>query len=258
MSFNAALAAARRKNTLDEDDVKGQFIQAMDSDYYRSVVSRLLLHDQRAAESLLTIHSTMGTRMPCGSRAGWRGCAEGGYGYRQHVAGEVRRPARWTQFRDNDVMAILLALRKEDVEGDFYAAVFQHAIDSNDTERFDALWYLAGGKPVMLEDLSTASFCVGDAVEEHAIDEYLQCCQPADARFGVCGVGGALHINTFKVHGDVPVVPPPPAAPVAPPPVVSDGGMYPVDMLHAHEPNVSFMDKIAEGFGRHWALGVPP
>ncbi|KAK3263218.1 hypothetical protein CYMTET_27961 [Cymbomonas tetramitiformis] len=55
MDFNAALAAAKRKNTLDEDDVKGQFIQAMDADYYRLVVSRLLLHDQRAAESLLTI-----------------------------------------------------------------------------------------------------------------------------------------------------------------------------------------------------------
>ncbi|KAK3258808.1 hypothetical protein CYMTET_32164 [Cymbomonas tetramitiformis] len=55
MSFNAALAAAKRKNTLDEDDVKGQFIhQAMDSDYYQPVVSRLLLHDQRAAESRLT------------------------------------------------------------------------------------------------------------------------------------------------------------------------------------------------------------
>ncbi|KAK3243346.1 hypothetical protein CYMTET_46993 [Cymbomonas tetramitiformis] len=31
MDFNAALAAARRKNTLDEDDTKGQFIEALDS-----------------------------------------------------------------------------------------------------------------------------------------------------------------------------------------------------------------------------------
>ncbi|KAK3273634.1 hypothetical protein CYMTET_18134 [Cymbomonas tetramitiformis] len=71
----------------------------------------------------------------------------------------------------------------------------------------------------MLEDLSAASFCIGDAVEKHAIDEYLQCCQPADTRFGVCGVGGALHINTFK------------------------------HVAHAHEPDVSFMDTIADGFG---------
>ncbi|KAK3267207.1 hypothetical protein CYMTET_24224 [Cymbomonas tetramitiformis] len=105
-------------------------------------------------------------------------------------------------------------------------------------------------------DLSAASFCIGDAVEEHAIDEYLQCCRPADTRFGVCGVGGAVRINTFKVHDDAPVMPPPPAAPAAPPSVVSDGGMYPVSMLHAHEPDVSFMDKIADGFGLSASLAL--
>ncbi|KAK3267801.1 hypothetical protein CYMTET_23664 [Cymbomonas tetramitiformis] len=150
---------------------------------------------------------------------------------------------------DSDVMEILLALRKEDVEGDFYTAAFQHAIDNNDIERFDALCYLAGGKPVMLEDVSAASFCIGDAIEEHVIDEYLQCCLPADARFKVCKVSGALHINTFKVHDNAPAVPTPPAAPIASLSVVSDGGMYPVSMLHAHEPDVSFMDRIADGFG---------
>ncbi|KAK3268375.1 hypothetical protein CYMTET_23114 [Cymbomonas tetramitiformis] len=146
-------------------------------------------------------------------------------------------------------MEILLALRNEDVEGDFYATAFQYATDNNDIERFDALCYLAGGKPEMLEDVSAASFCICDAVDEHAINEYVQCCQPAAARFGVCGVIGALHINTFKVHVDnAPAVPPPPAAPAAPPSVLSDGGMYPVSMLHAHEPDVSFMDKLADGF----------
>ncbi|KAK3273788.1 hypothetical protein CYMTET_17987 [Cymbomonas tetramitiformis] len=112
----------------------------------------------------------------------------------------------------------------------------------------------------MLEDVSAASFCVGDAIEEHAIDEYLQCCQPANARFGVCGVGGALHINTFKLHDNAPAVPPPPAAPTAPPSVVSaDSGLYPVSMLHAHEPDASFMDKLrcgrASGCGGKLPLG---
>ncbi|KAK3270105.1 hypothetical protein CYMTET_21485 [Cymbomonas tetramitiformis] len=146
-------------------------------------------------------------------------------------------------------MAILLALRKEDVEGDFYAAAFQHAIDNNDTDRFDALCFLAGGKPVMLEDLSAASFCVGDTVETHAIDEYLGCCQPADTRFGVCAVGGAMHVNNFQVHDKILDnaldVPPPPAPPAAPQSVVSDEGMYPASALHAHEPDTSFMDKFA-------------
>ncbi|KAK3268376.1 hypothetical protein CYMTET_23115 [Cymbomonas tetramitiformis] len=49
MDFNAALVPARRKNTLDEGDVK-----AMHSEHYHPVVSRLLLHDQRAAVDLLT------------------------------------------------------------------------------------------------------------------------------------------------------------------------------------------------------------
>ncbi|KAK3261990.1 hypothetical protein CYMTET_29135 [Cymbomonas tetramitiformis] len=63
--------------------------------------------------------------------------------------------------------------------GHKYAAAFQHAIDGNDTDRFGALCYLAGGKSVMLEDPSAASFCVGDTVEGHVIDEYLSGVLPA-------------------------------------------------------------------------------
>ncbi|KAK3238170.1 hypothetical protein CYMTET_51791 [Cymbomonas tetramitiformis] len=81
------------------------------------------------------------------------------------------------------------------------------------------------------------------------IDEYLECRQPADTRFGVCAVGGAMNINNFKVHdevhADAPVVPPPPAPPSAPQSVVSDEEMCPVSALHAHEPHMSFMDKFA-------------
>ncbi|KAK3282401.1 hypothetical protein CYMTET_9859 [Cymbomonas tetramitiformis] len=251
VSWTSTPRSSPRKNTRDEDDVKSQFIQAiqaMDSEYYRHVVSRLLLHDQRAAESLLTVqqwarechaaHVRAGTAVPKGSAA-----------IGSMLPARFGEPPGGHGSADSDVMEILLALRKEDVEGDFYAAAFQHAIDNNAAERFDALCYLAGDKPVMLEDISAASFCIGDAVEEHAIDEYLQRCQPADTRFGACGVGGALNINAFKVHDNAPVVPPPPAAPAAPPSVVSDGGMYPVRMLHAHEPDVSFTDKIADGFG---------
>ncbi|KAK3245997.1 hypothetical protein CYMTET_44449 [Cymbomonas tetramitiformis] len=304
MDFNAALAAAKRKNTLDEDDVKGQFIQAMDADYYKPVVSRLLLHDQRAAVSLLTVQQWVRECHAAHVRAGTASPKSAAVGSHMLPARFGDPPDGHTS-ADADMMEILLALRKEsnsklvafhrgtgqtiplcqhstcttaqarhwhrdcphggpraektavgahsfavqDVEGDFYAAAFQHAIDKNDTDRFDALCFLAGGKPVMLEDLSAASFCVGDTVETHAIDEYLGCCQPADTRFGVCAVGGAMHINNFQVRDKIPDnaldVPPPPAPPAAPQSVVSDEGMYPVSALHAHEPDTSFMDKFA-------------
>ncbi|KAK3282230.1 hypothetical protein CYMTET_10016 [Cymbomonas tetramitiformis] len=248
MDFNAALAAAKRKNTLDEDDVKGQFIQAMDADYYRPVVSRLLLHDQRAAVSLLTVQQWARECHAAHVRAGTASPKSAAVGSHMLPARFGDPPGGRTS-ADADVMEILLALRKEEVEGDFYAAAFQHAIDNNDTDRFDALCFLAGGKPVMLEDLSAASFCVDDTVETHAIDEYLECCQPADTRLGVCAVGGAMHVNTFQVHdkipGDALDMPPPPAPPAAPQSVVSDEGMYPVSALHAHEPDTSFMDKFA-------------
>ncbi|KAK3239850.1 hypothetical protein CYMTET_50246 [Cymbomonas tetramitiformis] len=53
--FNAALKAARTRSTLRDEDVKSLFIKALDATFYQPVVSRLLLHDQRAAHDLLTI-----------------------------------------------------------------------------------------------------------------------------------------------------------------------------------------------------------
>ncbi|KAK3250441.1 hypothetical protein CYMTET_40171 [Cymbomonas tetramitiformis] len=53
--FNAALKAARSRATLMDEDVKSLFIKALDATFYQPVVSRLLLHDQRAAHDLLTI-----------------------------------------------------------------------------------------------------------------------------------------------------------------------------------------------------------
>ncbi|KAK3239573.1 hypothetical protein CYMTET_50510 [Cymbomonas tetramitiformis] len=53
--FNAALKAARTRSTLQDEDVKSLFIKALDATFYQPVVSRLLLHDQRAAHDLLTI-----------------------------------------------------------------------------------------------------------------------------------------------------------------------------------------------------------
>ncbi|KAK3272079.1 hypothetical protein CYMTET_19601 [Cymbomonas tetramitiformis] len=53
--FNAALKAARTRATLLDEDVKSLFIKALDTTFYQPAVSRLLLHDQRAAHDLLTI-----------------------------------------------------------------------------------------------------------------------------------------------------------------------------------------------------------
>ncbi|KAK3259981.1 hypothetical protein CYMTET_31047 [Cymbomonas tetramitiformis] len=51
------------------------------------------------------------------------------------------------------------------------ADAFQHAIDGNATDRFDALCYLAGGKPVMLEDLSVRRLLLFSVAEEDSEDD---------------------------------------------------------------------------------------
>ncbi|KAK3239102.1 hypothetical protein CYMTET_50940 [Cymbomonas tetramitiformis] len=53
--FNDALKSARRRATMDDEDVKGLLIAALNTVYYQPVVSCLLLHDQRLATDLLTI-----------------------------------------------------------------------------------------------------------------------------------------------------------------------------------------------------------
>ncbi|KAK3277098.1 hypothetical protein CYMTET_14880 [Cymbomonas tetramitiformis] len=54
-AFNSASRSARRKSTLNDEEVKSMFIKTLDPVVYAPVVNRLLLHDQRAAESLATI-----------------------------------------------------------------------------------------------------------------------------------------------------------------------------------------------------------
>ncbi|KAK3246753.1 hypothetical protein CYMTET_43723 [Cymbomonas tetramitiformis] len=53
--FDAALKSARRKNTLDDDELKEQFITALDPTFYSPVVPRLFTHQQRAAVDLLSM-----------------------------------------------------------------------------------------------------------------------------------------------------------------------------------------------------------
>ncbi|KAK3250757.1 hypothetical protein CYMTET_39876 [Cymbomonas tetramitiformis] len=59
-----ARKAARTRATLLDEDVKAMFIKALDQTFYQPMVSRLLLHDQRAAHEARPLHhSAMGARM---------------------------------------------------------------------------------------------------------------------------------------------------------------------------------------------------
>ncbi|KAK3242235.1 hypothetical protein CYMTET_48067 [Cymbomonas tetramitiformis] len=85
----------------------------------------------------------------------------------------------------------------EEAENSVLAARFQHAIDHDDAEEFDALCVLAGGKPDIVADVSACSFCEEDGEAlVYAIDEYTGLARHVDT--------GALNINTFTAN--VPVV----------------------------------------------------
>ena len=256
MDFNAALVSAKRKNTLDEDDVKAQFIDALDADYYRPVTSRLLLHDQRAAVDLLTVHqwvrechaahvraSSLGTGRQkqveasglrfgggiehdtagddvmevlmalrkevrtLGDKVNGRGFTPradkpfsahpravktrfaasplqpGNYsttnsktafhrgtgrtiplcGHSECRAGGARHWHRDCPLGGRRVDAGAHNLSMEAVESEYLASAFQSAINENNTEKFDALCFLAGGKPEIIDAISAASFVICDA-----------------------------------------------------------------------------------------------
>ncbi|KAK3275415.1 hypothetical protein CYMTET_16458 [Cymbomonas tetramitiformis] len=113
MGFNAALApAVRRKNTLDEGNVKGQFIQAMDSDYYRPVVCGVPPAAARPAGSLLTIQQWARGRHAAHVRAG-AGVPKGATAIGNRLPARFGDPPGGHSSADNDVTEILLALRKE-------------------------------------------------------------------------------------------------------------------------------------------------
>ncbi|KAK3247549.1 hypothetical protein CYMTET_42954 [Cymbomonas tetramitiformis] len=350
-AFNAALRSARRKSTLDDMEVKSLFIKSLDPVFYAPVVNRLLLHDQRAAESLATIqqwtrecHAQHGTdsHVPPATRTfsaltlagqsddedcktvfselrdqlydmkkeikalsnriddtkGYtprndkkNAIGRGGHGdgvrfaakplpehgnfsqnFRGKSSGKVafhkptgtfvplcRHPScsataekHWHRDCPNggprgQVGAHGFSIA--DSENDMLAVMFQNAVDDDDAARFDAVCYIADGKPELYDTASAFSFAVAEERVPDTIDEYLGYRQPADTRLGVCAVGGATNIHNFKIHGEVHAdaldVPPPPAPPSAPQSVVSDEGMYPISALHAHEPHATFMDKFA-------------
>ncbi|KAK3235992.1 hypothetical protein CYMTET_53841 [Cymbomonas tetramitiformis] len=247
MDFNAALVAARRKNTLDDDDVKGHSSStpSTPTSIAWSPPARCSKTIGRAWTcSLFNSGSANATRPTCGrARCGQSsstsarplrvsatrlartpltptsrtspGAAQGDYSAvpalimrgGEGTALAPRLPARAgrVQRRRVRVRTRLRYLASR------YATAFQHAIDTNDSDRFDALCFLAGGKPEIIEDFSAASFCVGDTVEEAAIDD---------------GTASARDLHRSAVGGvrrqDVSCGP-----------------------LQPYEPETSFMDKVA-------------
>ncbi|KAK3272926.1 hypothetical protein CYMTET_18805 [Cymbomonas tetramitiformis] len=89
----------------------------------------------------------------------------------------------------------------EDVENSVFAARFQRAIDNNNSDEFDALCILAGGKPGIVTDVSASSFCeVDGGCLVSAIDEYTDLARGTD--------GDALHINMFTARNGMPLAEP--------------------------------------------------
>ncbi|KAK3241314.1 hypothetical protein CYMTET_48907 [Cymbomonas tetramitiformis] len=85
----------------------------------------------------------------------------------------------------------------EEAENSVLAVKFQHAIDHDDAEEFDALCMLAGGKPDIFADLSACSFCEEDGgALVSAVTEFSELARTAGA--------STFNVNTFTA--DVPVV----------------------------------------------------
>ncbi|KAK3236578.1 hypothetical protein CYMTET_53292 [Cymbomonas tetramitiformis] len=81
----------------------------------------------------------------------------------------------------------------DDMENDVYAMTFQAAIDNNNSDKFDALCVLAGGKPDIVTDISACSFCEAESeCLVSAVDEYIDMAQQSD--------GVVMNINTFTAR----------------------------------------------------------
>ncbi|KAK3249000.1 hypothetical protein CYMTET_41559 [Cymbomonas tetramitiformis] len=154
INFNAALASAssrkrKRKNTLDNEELKGLYIDALDKLFYAAVVNRLMLTDQRAAVDLNTIQ--LWTRQCYASNV--KAGVTSGFSAAKLTEDPEEQPAI------ADLTSIILDLKPEaankrefgsrnfnvsDFENDHYAEQFQCAMENDDYERFNARCFLAG------------------------------------------------------------------------------------------------------------------
>ncbi|KAK3248680.1 hypothetical protein CYMTET_41860 [Cymbomonas tetramitiformis] len=140
-----------------------------------------------------------------------------------------------------------------DFENDHYAERFQYVVENGDSERFDALCYLAGGEPEMCDELSAYPFGVTAGGTASALGKYAAYYKPVDTSMSGFRVGGVADVIAFftavKIDGGhVGVTETPP-----PPPLSDDGTddnaddrVYPAsDMVHFD--NQTFVDIITKG-----------
>ncbi|KAK3246805.1 hypothetical protein CYMTET_43670 [Cymbomonas tetramitiformis] len=110
----------------------------------------------------------------------------------------------------------------EDGENDAYAAMFQSVMESDDNDRFEAVCFLAGGKPNMCDGIPAFSFGAEVDSEEDVVGEYSAYCQPVEASMGGFSLAGGTAqrppVTGIFEHTHDAAQPLPPAAPL------SDGG----------------------------------
>ncbi|KAK3277259.1 hypothetical protein CYMTET_14722 [Cymbomonas tetramitiformis] len=258
--FNAALTAARRRSTLDDEDVKGLFIKALDPNYYtqrwshpvfyrqhhddfRLLVRARILATRRGdtattdlAEKLLDLKrqlkaltDVMVHKRGCTPRAVITRYPKGS----RIAAPALKRDGIWSQtvsekmtFYKGTGQTNSFRENKEcmrDRRRDTGTATARvAAIDNDGSEKFDALCLLVGSEPKLLSDFSACSFCEcdGDPLA-HAVNECTQFLQPHDADMAAFRVGGAVHDGiVFNTFGACTDAPPPAASP--PPPAVPE------------------------------------
>ncbi|KAK3280247.1 hypothetical protein CYMTET_11903 [Cymbomonas tetramitiformis] len=186
--FDAVLKSARRKNTLDDDEVNEQFSTALDPAFYAPVVSRLFTHQQRATVDLLTMQQWLAgltvTILDVKKQLQTLTDMVNGKGYFTPRADKKN-------LIDHGGGGSGVRFSLGEIENDLLAEQFQVvAMKENNDERFETLCMLAGGKPAMFDDVSAFSFGVAPGGAPGFVQErYVPYCQPV-AHLGGFSVGG--------------------------------------------------------------------
>ncbi|KAK3273502.1 hypothetical protein CYMTET_18265 [Cymbomonas tetramitiformis] len=215
--FNDALTSARRRGTMDDEDVNGLFIiAALDSVYYVPAGC---------------IVASTSSRPTTGD-----GLAD--YSAQWDASGRSERSA------DADLLELIVLMafmdylaEAEHVENDLYgrrAVILGGAIDNDDNERFRVDMFSAEN---IRDFCACSTFDAGMDIDDD-MAEHRQYCQPVDTSMTGFHVGG-VSLNAFT-HATTATMVAPAPAPVTPadaaPSVVSDNAerLYPVSALHVH------------------------
>ncbi|KAK3278229.1 hypothetical protein CYMTET_13814 [Cymbomonas tetramitiformis] len=293
INFNAALASAKRKNTLDNEEIKGLSIDTLDKVFYAAVVNRRMLTDHRAVVDLNMIQLWTQQCYASNAKAG----VTNGFSAAKLTedpeensaiadltsilsSTSIKRQVKTLSGRMDDMKGFTPrpstrsawpstrapAANKRDefgshkfnvseFENDHYAKQFQCAMENDDSERFNALCFLAGGEPEMCDELSAYSFGTSPPVVrlQHSVSVLLTG-QPVDTSMGGFHVGGAAgdapsFATVNKINGaHVGTTETPPQPPLSDDGTdgTADDRVYPAAGT-VHFENQTFADIIARG-----------